>query len=168
MKIPILARNLISQGKLREASTLLDQELSKSKNDDDLWYLRGVVSLKLKNYESAYECFERALSIKPRAQYYKIIGMAHLEMFEVGYAAEAFGNALKLNPKDAEANVYVGICLVLLDDPKAKDYLEKAYLLDKKKTGEMLKSFYANFISKDPSVSERVKKELEKKIGGIK
>jgi len=167
MEPSIEARNLISTGKLRDAATLLDKELTKTKQNDDIWYLRGIVSLKLNNYEAAHECFERALSIRAKPEYHKVIGMAHLEMFEFKQAVDSFLKASELDKKDAENYVYLGICLVFLDDPRSKEFMEKAYLRDKKKTKEMLVSFYNHFFAKDPSIKEGVKKDLKKRIDSI-
>ncbi len=161
------ARKLISQGKLREASIFLDHSISKTHDNDDLWYLRAIVSLKLNNYDNAHECLEHAISIKTRAEYFKLIGMAHLEMFEVDHALEAFLKAAELDKKDAENYVYVAICLMLLDDPKSKEFVEKAYTRDKAKTKKMLKEFYSGFLASDVSISQGIKTEIEKKIDSI-
>lgn len=146
----------------------LDSSISKTPENDDLWYLRAIVSLKLNNYDNAHECLEQAVSLKTKADYFKLIGMAHLEMFEVDHAMEAFMRAIELDKKDAENYLYSAICLMLLDDPKSKEFVEKAYMRDKTKTKKMLKEFYASFLASDLSLSQGIKKEIEKKIESIK
>lgn len=168
MNISLEARNLISQGRLREASELLDKAVGKSPENDDIWYLKAVVSLKLNNHEYAQECLERALTITQKALYHKTMGMAHLEMYEVEHAVDALDKALVKDPKDVEGNFLMAICLVLLDDPRAKRFMEKSYLLDKKATKRMLTEFVEHFFIKDPQVAEGVKKDLMKRIGAIK
>lgn len=167
MQPSIAARSLVSEGRLREAGTLLDEELSKSPNNDDLWYMRGIISLKLSNYENAHECFEHALSLKKTARYYKVIGMAHLEMFEIEDAVEAFSHAIELDKKDPETYFFIALCLIFLDDPRSKEYMEKAYLRDKKKTKALLKGFYESFFARDPQLKTKIKKEIEARINSI-
>lgn len=162
------ARRLISHGKLREAAVFLDYSIAKMPNNDDLWYLRAIVSLKLNNYDNAHECLEHAVSIRKNSEYFKLIGMAHLELFELNHALEAFLNAIEFDKKDAENYVYSAICLVMLDDPNSKAFIEKAYTRDKAKTKKMLKEFYACFIGTDTSLNIGIKKEIEKKIDSIK
>lgn len=161
------ARKLISQGKLRDASIFLDSSIAKTPENDDLWYLRAIVSLKLNNYDNAHECLEHAISIKTRAEYFKLIGMAYLEMFEIDHSLEAFLRAIELDKKDAENYIYVAICLIMLDDPKSKEFVEKAYVRDKAKTKKMLKEFYSSFFATDFSITSGIKKEIEKKIDSI-
>jgi tetratricopeptide (TPR) repeat protein len=168
MNASLEARQLISQGRLREAGTLLDSALGKAPDNDDLWYLRGVVSLKLNNHENAHECLERALTYSQKALYHKTIGMAHLEMYEVEDAVGAFAHAVEKDPKDAESHFLLAICLILLDDPRAKEHMEKAYLRNRKKTQELLRSFVDNFFVRDPTVRAAVKKELMEKVEKMK
>jgi tetratricopeptide (TPR) repeat protein len=168
MNVSLEARNLINQGRLREATILLDKALAATPDNDDLWYLRGAVSLKLNNHDYAQECLEKAIAIAPKALYHKTMGMAHLEMFQVEHAVDALDKALVKEPKDVEGNFLMAISLVLLDDPRAKQFMEKAYLLNKKKTKEMLGDFVHHFFIRDPTVAEGIKKELLKKIESIK
>jgi tetratricopeptide (TPR) repeat protein len=168
MHSSVQARNLIAQGRLREVSSLLDRELSRQPENDDLWYLRGIVSLKLNNHDYAQECFERAVSIKPKSQYHKLTGIAHMQMFQMEDAVEAFAKAAKLDSKDAEVHFFLSLCLMFLDDPRSRAFMQKAYLRDRKKVKELLKSFYKHFFLSDPAIKDGVKKEIEKKIESIR
>lgn len=161
------AKAMLEKRNYSTAGKLLDSLLSKDRDNPELWYLRGLVSLKLKNYAAAHECFERAIFINRKPQYYKVKGMSHLEMFEVDLALDHFLYALKLDPKDPILNFFVFICYVLSGDPRAKQYVERAYLLDKKKTKALLKSFYELFLSVDKSVNPKLLKELESRINRI-
>ncbi|MBI5051371.1 tetratricopeptide repeat protein [Candidatus Micrarchaeota archaeon] len=62
-------RKLILNSKLREAAKELDKALGRAKEEPELWYLRGVCSLKLNNYDYAQECFDYALSFDQKAEY---------------------------------------------------------------------------------------------------
>lgn len=168
MNISLEARTLLSQGRLREASELLDRAVSKAPENDDLWYLKAVVSLKLNNHDYAHECLEKALAITQKALYHKTMGMAHLEMYEIGHAVDALDKALVKDPRDVESNFLMAVCLVLLDDPRAKHFMEKSYLLDKKKTKTLLGDFVHHFFIHDPQVTDGIKKELIKRMGAIK
>ncbi len=161
------AKNLIENSHFREAGLILDKLLGKDKENSELWYFRGLVSMKLKNYGAAHECFDRAIFISRKPHYHKIKGMSHLEVFEVESALEHFLAALSISPKDATINFFVFVCYLLLDDPRAKNYVEKAYLLDRQKTKLLLYSFYKLFLKSDKSINPKLLKELEERIGRI-
>ncbi|MFH0737615.1 MAG: tetratricopeptide repeat protein, partial [Candidatus Micrarchaeota archaeon] len=92
------ARSLIIARRYKEAAVILDRLLSTQGKNDALWYLRGVASLRMKNYDAALECFERALLFDRKSSYYQIKGMAHFELFEMDEAIEAFVEALGAEP----------------------------------------------------------------------
>lgn len=155
------ARNLLNSEKFKDAAAALDTLLGRNRNNGELWYLRSLVSLKLKNYENAHECLERALWISKRAEYYKINGMAYMETYEFELAIEQFENAALLNKKDAGVFFYIAICHLFLNNPLGREYLEKAYILNKKKTGELIIKFYSMFFRGNAMLNQRIKKELE-------
>lgn len=162
------ARSLISSGKYKEAGKILDNVLAKNKEDDDVWYLRGIVSLKLRSYEYAHECFEHALWIAKRAKYYKIVGMAHIELFEINAAIENFERALRLDKKDPELYFFIAVCFLLTGDPGTEHYLKTAWKLNKRRTKELLKNFYDTLIRPDYATNQRVKEEIEKELERLK
>ncbi len=161
-------RTLLAQQRYRDAGRVLDAMLVQDRNSDELWYLRGVVSLKLKNYDAAQEHFERALSIRRKAGYFKMKGMAHFEIFELDEAVEAFSSALAVEPKDVESEFFVAMCYMLMDDPRSDAHLRRAQELDRSRTGQLLSNFYAFFIEKDPRIGEKRKKTLAQKIKSLK
>jgi len=161
------AREYLARGRYKEAGELLDQMLMRSKDNDELWYLRGVVSLKLKSYDAANESFERALSIRRKAEYLRTQGMAFLEMFEVEDAIPAFEAASKLEPKDAVSRFFLGICFMMMDDPRSVDHLKEAIALDPKRTKGLLSNFYSVMFGKDKRISQAQKKKMMEKIGSI-
>jgi tetratricopeptide (TPR) repeat protein len=161
------AKQLISKKKFKEAGTLLDKLLRKKENDQ-LWYLRGLVSLKLRSYESAIEAFEKASMIRKRALYLRMKGISRMELFELEDALDDFEAALALDPNDLLSNFYSAICFMFLDDPQSAKYLRRAYTINRKKTKDLLKNFYIMFFRKDPLVSNAIKEDLARRIGKIK
>lgn len=161
------ARALISSGKYREAGRLIDRLLG-AQETHELWYLRGVVSLKMRNYDDAIEDFDRALSMRKNALYLRMKGVAKLELFELQDAISDFSDALKLEPDDLLSNFYAAVCYMFLDDPRSAGYLKKAFSIDRKKTKELLKDFYVMFFREDPLISKALKSDLERRIDRIK
>lgn len=161
------AKILISNEKFREAGRLLDR-LIRKKESDELWYLRGVVSLKLRSYDAAIEAFERAVFMKRSALYLRMMGVAKMELFELEDAIEDFKESLQLDPNNLLSNFYSAICYMFLDDPKSAKYLRMAYAIDKKRTKKLLNNFYIMFFRKDPLVSKAIKDNLKRRIDRIK
>jgi tetratricopeptide (TPR) repeat protein len=161
-------RTLLAQQRYRDAGRVLDGMLRQSENNDQLWYMRGVISLKLKSYDSAQEYFERALFIRKKPDYLKMKGMAHFEIFELEDAIDAFTGALAIQPKDTESEFFIAICYMLMDDPRSDTHLKRAQQLDPKRTSQLLSNFYSFFIEKDPRIGDAQKKSLVQKIKSLK
>jgi tetratricopeptide (TPR) repeat protein len=159
---------LLAQRRYRDAAGVLDERLGRNRDDDQLWYLRGVVSLKLKSYDFAREYFERALFIRRKPEYLRMKGMAHFEIFELEEAIEAFTEALAIEPKDVQSEFLIAICYMLMDDPRSDKHLKRAQGLDARRTGQLLSNFYSFFIAKDPRVGAAQKKRIEEKIKSIR
>ncbi|MDD5171439.1 MAG: tetratricopeptide repeat protein [Candidatus ainarchaeum sp.] len=162
------ARSLLAKQRYREAADLLDRLLPRDSDNDELWYLRGMVSLKLKNYDAAQECFERALLLGKKSRYYQIKGMAHFEVFEMEEAAEAFLNALALEPNDATSNFFLAMCYLFLDDPRSDAHIKRAHEINSKKTKQLLLNFYTLFLKDDPRTSVAQRNAIEAQIKSLK
>ena len=158
------AKELLSQQKYKEAAMLLDRSIGDNRSNDEFWYLRGIVSLKLRNYEAAQECFDRAIMTGKKAKYYQIKGMAYFELFEMDEAVDAFLSALELEPNDASTNFFLSMSYMLLDDPRADTYIKKAYAVDAKRTKQLLLNFYTLFLKNDRKMSQVQKAKIEGKI----
>jgi tetratricopeptide (TPR) repeat protein len=161
------ARALLSQQKYREAADILDRMLLSDGESDELWYLRGMVSLKMKNYDAAQECFERALVLGRKSRYYQIKGMAHFELFEMEEAAGAFRDALALEDGPT-SNFFLAMCYMFLDDPRSDEHMRRAYQLDKRKSSQLLLNFYTIFLKDDPRVPPQVRKRIEDRIKSLR
>lgn len=163
---------LINNGKYSEAAKMLDEEIAKKKSDK-LYYLRSIVSYKLKNYEYAREMLEHAIFMKKDPNYLKLKVLMLMETFEFAEAFETLKEVLVLK-KDAETFFLSAICLMFLDDEqnseceqKSKEYLRSAYIMDRIKTKELIKKFYFNFFKNNRFINENDKKALEEKINQI-
>jgi len=162
------ARSLLAKQRYMEAADMLDRLLPRNPDNDELWYLRGIVSLKLKSYDAAQECFERALLLGRKSKYYQIKGMAHFEVFEMDEAVWAFMNALTLEPDDPTTNFFLAICYLFLDDPRSDEHIRRAYALNSKKTRQLLLNFYTFFLKDDPRVGDAQRRAIEAQIRGLK
>jgi len=162
------AKALLAVGKYREAARVLDGLLRRNQENSELWYLRGLVSLKLKSYDNALECFERALALGKKSRYHQIKGMAHFEIFELDEAEQEFLKALALEPDDATTNFFLAMCYLFQDDPRSERYIAKAYKLNGRKTKQLLMNFYTFFLKRDPRVREAQKKNVEERIRKLK
>ncbi|MFH0884175.1 MAG: tetratricopeptide repeat protein [Candidatus Micrarchaeota archaeon] len=162
------ARMLLRELKFKEAAAVLDRLILGDSGNDELWYLRGVISLKMRNYDAAQDCFERALLLGRQSRYYQIKGMAHFELFEIEKAVEAFIEALEIEPDDPTTNFFLAICYLFLDDPRSDVHIRKARDLDGKKTKQLLLNFYSLFLKEDPRISDAQKRKIEERMKGLR
>lgn len=162
------ARSLLSGHRYADAAAALDRLLFQNPDSDELWYLRGIVFLKAKNYDSAQECFEKALLLGRKSKYYQIKGMAHFELYEIDQAVEAFEKALSLEPDDATTNFFMAVCYLFLDDPRGEAFIRKARKADQKKTAQLLLNFYTFFLKDDPRVGREAKAKMETLMKSMK
>ncbi len=161
-------QRLIKQKRYKEAAELLDRMLTKDKENADLWFLRGVVSLKLRSYDVAHENIGMALLIDEKPEYHRMKGIAHFEVFELEDAIKEFRDAIGLDEKDATSHFFLSMAYMFADDPRSEAYLKKAKELNGRKTRQLLKNFYSVFLKKDPSVSDAQKRKIEGLISSIK
>jgi len=161
------AKNLMAGGKYKEAGNVLNRLLQKNRDNDELWYFLGILAVKLKNYESAHEYLERALSIRKKPEYLWFMGMTYMETLELDAAIEAFEDLLRIDSKNVNANFFLSICYLLLDDPTSERYMKKAYTLDKNKTKQLLKNFFHAFASKSPDVKPALKNKIKKELENL-
>ncbi|HSB47591.1 MAG TPA: tetratricopeptide repeat protein [Candidatus Bilamarchaeum sp.] len=162
------ARNLLSGHRFGEAAEILDRLLHEDPDSDELWYLRGLVYLKAKNYDSAQECFERAVLLGKKSKYYQIKGMAHFELFELEQAIDAFGRALQIEPEDATTNFFMAICYLFQDDPRGEDFIKAARRTDQKKTAQLVLNFYTFFLKDDPRIGPEAREKIERAMKSLR
>ncbi|MFH1394491.1 MAG: tetratricopeptide repeat protein [Candidatus Micrarchaeota archaeon] len=154
------AKGLLSSGKYREAAELLDNLLSAKPENDELWYLRGIASLKAGNNKGAQQSFIRATFIKKRGEYFRMMGIAHMEVFELEEAIDAFQAALEMSPKDVQSAFFLSVCYMFFDSPKSVKYIKLANSIDKTKTRQLLNNFYSVFFGGNKKLDEKAKNKI--------
>lgn len=153
-------QSLINKGMYAEASEALDS----MEDGERKWFLKGTIALKRKNYELAQELFAKATEIRKKPEYFRMMGIAHLEILEVEPAIEDFIEALKLDRKDVTSHFFISVCYLFLDNPLAEEHMKEARRIDKKKTWQLLDNFYTLFIKHDPQVESAQKRKMEETI----
>lgn len=161
------AKKLLADKAYKKAARLIDKLLGKDKENDELWYLRGIVALKLRDYDAAQEAFEHAIWINAKPEYWKMKGIIHMEACQMEEAIHCFQQTLRINKRDVQTLVFVSLCYMFLDDPTSQEYIRRAYISNKKKTKELLKNFYSIFFKPNTCITPSVQRALEKKLANI-
>lgn len=158
--------DLVEKKKYEEAATLLDKILPKQKTPE-LYYLRGIISMRLKNYDYAIECLERAMvEGGDKKEILRAMASAYIEQ---GKFLQAKEHLEQIDKKDVDAYFLLAISSIFLNDPiSAKEYMNLAYLRNRERTKELLEHFYSVFIRPNPELGEKEKEFLWKKIESIK
>jgi Bardet-Biedl syndrome 4 protein len=58
-----IGKSMSLLGKHAMAIDIYDEIISRSENDWEAWHEKGTCCMNMKNYDIAYECFEKALSL---------------------------------------------------------------------------------------------------------
>lgn len=122
---------LIKAGKRRDGVALIEK-VAKSGNSADSYLLAGSTRLDLNDFEAARADLEAALRLDSKLPgIYTLLGTARDKTGDIPNAETAFREALKQNPDDFDANLYLGAILYkrrALDE--AKPYLDRALQLN--------------------------------------
>lgn len=158
--------DLVEKKRYEEAAILLDEVLAKQKAPE-LYYLRGIISIRLKNYEYAIECLERAMADGgDKKEILRAMASAYMEQ---GKFLQAKEHLEEMDKKDVDAYFLLSISSIFLNDPiTAKEYMNLAYLKDRERTKELLEHFYHVFIRPNPELTEKEKEFLWNKIKSVK
>lgn len=107
---------------------LLEKDLVRSPNDENILNLIGEVNNRLGNYEDAIEFSQRASNINPKSEHHlHSIGLAYKKIGDYDNAIAFYEKALNYNPKHSYAWFDLGeIYEKLNDSEKAIDCYEKA------------------------------------------
>jgi tetratricopeptide (TPR) repeat protein len=122
---------LVNGGKRRDGVAWLEKAAAAG-NMADAYMLAGATLLKLNEYEQARRDLENALRLNPRLPgLYTLVGTARDKTFAVAEAEAAFREAIKSNPNDFDANLYLGAILCKRRElDEAKIYLDHALQLN--------------------------------------
>jgi len=122
---------LIKAGRRREGAVRIEK-VATSGNSADAYLLAGSTFLDLNDYEPARHDLDAALRLDPKLpRVHTLAGIARDKTGDTNGAESAFREALKLNPDDFDANLYVGAILYKRRDlDEAKPYLDRALRLN--------------------------------------
>jgi tetratricopeptide (TPR) repeat protein len=122
---------LIKVGKRRDGVARIEK-VAKASNSADAYFLAGSTFLDLNEFESARRDLDEALRLDPKLPgIYTLAGTARDKTGDIKAGETAFREALKLNPDDFDANLYLGAILYRerhMDE--AKPYLDRALRLN--------------------------------------
>ncbi|HEY0795234.1 MAG TPA: tetratricopeptide repeat protein [Acidisarcina sp.] len=130
----VLGSALIKDGARTEGVTRLEK-VAEASHNADAYRLAGSTLLDMNDdYERARHDLDAALAIDPKQPgLYTLAGNARVKSGDLAGAEEAFRTALKLNPDDVDANLYLGAILYKRrDTDEARGYLERALRLNPK------------------------------------
>ncbi|HEY3988165.1 MAG TPA: tetratricopeptide repeat protein [Acidobacteriaceae bacterium] len=127
----VLGTALLQAGERREGAMKLNQ-LAEQTQNPEAYLLAGSTFLDLNDYERARANLEAALRLKPSLPHiYTLTGMARDNTGDQAAAEPAFREALRQDPNDFSANLYLGSILYkrrAMDE--AKPYLDHALALN--------------------------------------
>ena len=122
---------LLQAGKRREGAQKLSK-LAEQTQSADAYLLAGSTFLDLNDFEHARSDLEAALRLKPDLPHiYTLTGMARDQTGDAVAAEPAFREALRQDPNDFNANLYLGSILYKRRSmEEAKQYLDRALQLN--------------------------------------
>ncbi|MGC2502449.1 MAG: tetratricopeptide repeat protein, partial [Silvibacterium sp.] len=126
----VLGTALIQSGSRREGAERLDKVAERT-HSADAYLLAGSTFMDLNEFARARTDLEAALRLNPNLpRIYALTGMARDMNGDAAAAEPAFREALKRNPNDFDANLYLGSILYKRRDmAEAKPYLDRAIQL---------------------------------------
>lgn len=126
----VLGSALIQSGRRRDGISRIEK-VAKAGPSPDSYMLAGATLLDLNDYEPARTDLEEALRLNPALPgLFSLVGIARDKTGDIQNAEVAFREALKKDPNDFQANLYLGAILYkrrAVDE--AKPYLDRAIQL---------------------------------------
>jgi tetratricopeptide (TPR) repeat protein len=159
----VLGSALISAKGRRRDGVARMEKVAKAGSAADAYLLAGATLMDLNEYEQARQDLEEALRMNPRLpKIYTLVGTARDKTGDVKDAEPAFREALKNNPDDFEANLYLGAILYKRrETDEAKGYLDRAVRL---KPTDSMARYEAAMLKSTSGDYETAAKELESLI----
>jgi tetratricopeptide (TPR) repeat protein len=127
---------LVADGKRRDGVDRLEKSAQMS-NAPDAYVLAGSTLLEINEFDRARHDLDTAITLNPAlpADVYSLDGEARDKDGDLAAAEPAFREALKRDPNNFKANLYLGAMLYKRRDmDAAKPYLDKAVQLNPKDT----------------------------------
>jgi tetratricopeptide (TPR) repeat protein len=155
----VLGSAMIKTGRRRDGVTRLEK-VGQTGPSPDAYMAAGATLLDLNDYEPARKDLEEAFRLAPTMPGVStLVGIARDKTGDIKNAETAFRDALKQNPEDFQANLYLGAILYKRRDvDEAKGYLDHALRL--KPTDSMARYEHAMLKSTSGDY-ETAAKELE-------
>jgi len=155
----VLGSAMIKTGRRRDGVARLEKA-AQAGPSPDAYLLAGATLLDLNEYEQARHDLEQAIRLSPNMPGVStLVGIARDKTGDVNNAEPAFRDALKRNPDDFQANLYLGAILYKRRDVgEAKGYLDRALQLKPKDSMARYESAMLKSTSGD---YENAAKELE-------
>lgn len=155
----VLGLALIKAGRRRDGVPRMEKsgELSKGA---DAYMLAGATLMDLNEFEQARKDLETALQLQPGLRgLHALVGMARDKTGDQKNAEPAFRDALKENPDDFNANLYLGALLYKQRHmEEAKTYLDRAVKL---KPDDLMARYESAMLKSTSGQYEEAAKELE-------
>lgn len=131
----VYASALIKSGKRRDGVVRMEK-VAEAGHSADAYMLAGMTQLELNEFEPARRDIDMALQLDPKLPgIYTLAGTARDKTGDVKASEAAFREALRINPNDFDANLYLGAILYKRrDTDEAKIYLDRALKIDPKST----------------------------------
>jgi tetratricopeptide (TPR) repeat protein len=123
----VLGFAMIESGQRRDGVTRIEK-VAKAGNSADAYLLAGATWLDLNEFANASADLDAALRLNPRLPTLsRLDGVAHDKNGDIKDAEAAFREALKADPNDFDANLYLGAILYKRREmDNAKIYLDRA------------------------------------------
>jgi tetratricopeptide (TPR) repeat protein len=158
----VFGLSLIKSGHRRDGVPRIEKaaELGHS---GDAYMLAGATLLDLNDYELARRDLEKALQVSPKLPGLQtLVGMARDKTGDQKEAEPAFRSALKENPDDFDANLYLGALLYKQRHlEEAKIYLDHAVKL---KPGDIMARYESAMLKSTSGEYEAAAQELEEVV----
>ena len=159
----LLAEMLISEADVNGSKLILDELLKEHPNNFDALHLRGKVALIEKDFKSAINYFRSVNKLQPdRADISKMLAQAYFHSNEYELAENVLMNAIKADPKSADARIsYVEFLVTQKRDKDAKKALQDARNANKSDYSLQLLAFKFSVSEKDNRAQEIVLDEMK-------
>jgi Flp pilus assembly protein TadD len=155
----VLGLAMIKSGHRRDGVARMEKSAELG-NSGDAYMLAGTTLLDLNEFEQARHDLERALQLAPKLpRLHTLLGMARDKTGDQKEAEPAFRQAIKENPDDFDANLYLGALLYKQRHmEEAKIYLDRAVKL---KPDDVMARYESAMLKSTSGDYEVAAKELE-------
>ncbi len=114
------AEQLIQNGELDEAKTLIEEQLQRDPSSVEAYNLLGIVDTNKKDYDQALEAFQRALKVDPNSTAtHNNLGNLYLTQQKLDAAQQEFSTVLKIAPTNRDAHYNLGLLFLAKGSPLA-------------------------------------------------